>query len=220
MTALLLSYQRVGEYFEGTVGDTPFERHSFSDMMLMVSARIIREGVSQLNLQRTDRAGLAMVTMEPAMFELLTSDPAEYVRLHSPPARRVVVRGAPSRASKGTVPLLRVGHDTLAAAFGDVIYLRIRSGRVESPDTGRWDRLAVVEARMNLREPLTVVYTDEESMSGWALVSTAALLEHTQPIFYLPRAWNPHGGWIQSSQLREMYDKYQKEKIQCLLATA
>lgn len=217
MTSLLLSYRRVGEHFEGTLGIERFAHQTFSEMMLLASSRVVREGITTLNLRRTDRPGLAVVTMEPQLLELLASTPAEYIRLHSPPDRHVVVRGTPApRPSQGATPLLRAGHDTLAAAFGDKVYLRVRSGRVESPDTGRWDRLPAVEVRMGLPAPLEVVYTDTESMSGWALIDIELLLKHSQPLFYLPRVWNPHAGWIQRSQLQELYDAYQKEKSACL----
>ena len=217
MTTLLLSYKRVGELFRGDLGGEVFEDLSFADMMLMASVRIVRDKVSVFSLRRTECAGLSPVTMEPNMLELLTSDPAEYIRLHSPPARRVLVKGAAAiRPARGVVPLLRAGYDTLAAAFGDMVYLRIQSGRVESPDTGRWDRVATAERRMGLPGAFEVQYVDATLMSGWALLRVDVLLTHRQPLFYIPRAWNPYPGWIQRSQLQELYDAYEKEKNRCL----
>lgn len=216
MAEVLLSYKRVYQTFSGSIDGAPFTELTFAEMMRKARDAIAILEAPTLRILRTDRPGLASVIMEPAVQELLLLDLDEYVRIHSPPSRRVVVRGEPRiHPAKGVTPLLRAGFDTLAAALGDTVYLRLRSARVESPLTGRWERTGAVGTQLGVTLPL--VFTTNDYSQGWALVPVEVLLKLEQPLFYLPRPWNVHGGWIQKGQLEELYREYAEGKAQCLL---
>lgn len=237
MTAeLLVKYERVGEAYSGTFHVTPeaggvLEPIKFFDLTFSQKIRSLHlllvdmPSDTSVWFQRTERAGLLPVCIGQKMTDLIREDPTKYIAAHTIPDRRVVVSAdKPKRVSKLAqkveVPSgaeLRIGHATLADAFGDITYLNMRDGRIEHPVTGRWCHAATVEMELGLHF-VEAINNDDGS---WLTVRTADLLGvHHAAGFYLPRAWNESAPWISREALQKKFDNYNKEVSQCLEKTS
>lgn len=97
-------------------------------------------------------------------------------------------------------PYIRFGHDTLADAFGDKVYIRRKSENIESPFTGRW--VTPEKAELSV----------EAHNDKWVSVEMEKLLKYRVQKYFIPRKWNPDSPWISYELLREKYDNYLKEK--------
>jgi hypothetical protein len=216
---VVLSHRRVGTSYEGDIDGEAFSDCSFSAMMLMVHARLFNRPGCGLRIVRTERQGLFPVQLEPALLRMLREDPLQYIQRHTMPDRvadlrppdRISKLAAPYRAPRGG---LRAGHATLADAFGDYVYVRLRAGRVENPCTGRWSPIPEMEDNSGITVHQAVL-TDEKAKSGWLVIATTKLLQSAAPRFYLPREWNESGSWITKERLQEMYDQFRKDRDSC-----
>lgn len=224
-TDILLQYKRVGESYDGTffvnnAVDLPFKGESFAQMMTTLHRYLLVHLAVNVQLQRAESAKFMPIYMEPAMVELLRTDPAKYIQVHTIPHRTVDLRKS-NRTSKladtyvAPAPAMRAGHDTLAAAFGDVVYLNWRNHRVENPLTGRW--CLIGELADSGLIPLGVI---NQGTLGWVTVSIEQLLtlDSGNAGYYLPRDWNERGPWISKQALYTKYEQYKKDKAQCLAA--
>jgi hypothetical protein len=123
-------------------------------------------------------------------------DPAAAIQELSPPPRRVIVRSPVAVSATATVqPVFRAGADTLADAFGEEVYLKVRDGRFEDPATGRWVPLGF----------------EQKLVGEWVRVAITDLLGLPADRFFLPRRWNVSGPWITRAALLEKYEEYMKE---------
>lgn len=214
-----LKYRRVQQGYTGMLEGTEFTGLSFADMMMLVRDKLLAFPGCGLLILRTERPGLFPVHLEPSLLKQLIEEPAKYIAANSIPDRTVDIQGT-GRISKLAEPYhvprggLRNGHDTLAEAFGDFIYLRLRDSKVEHPCTGRWEPVSKVQAALGIAAR-RVYPTDEGKGFGWLIVCTLDLLKVDTIRFYLPREWNKGGPWISKTLLQAAYEKFRKELSQC-----
>lgn len=223
MAELTLSYRRVGETYEGNVSVgkdadlTTFTGYTFAQMIRHLHLAVVQLAPTEVVFQRIDRPGMGSVALGAEMLALVRDDPTKYIEMHTTPHRTVDLRDKPSRVSKlaakftPPVQTIRAGHETLAAAFGDVMYLAMRAGRIEHPTSGRWCTLSSLADELDLPSVRVVSGDGVE----WATIPTAALLAADVPAFFLPRAWNENGPWITKDRLQTRYNDYLKEKNEC-----
>lgn len=206
-----LLYRRIGLHYSGEIDGVAFTSKTFEEMMMLVHARLHECPGCGLRISRTERPGLFPVQLEPELLQLLLDDPQQYIQRHTIPDRVADLR-SPDRISKLAAPYkpprggLRAGHDTLADAFGDSLYLRMRAGKVEDPCTGRWCEVAALGCLKGLQAM---------AVTGWLVIATSDLLKIDAPRFYLPREWNDGGSWITKERLQEMYDQFRKDRDKC-----
>lgn len=206
-----LCYRRVGLRYTGEIDGVVFMDKTFAEMMMLVHARLLEYPECGLHISRTERPGLFPVQLEPELLRLLREDPQQYIERHTIPDRVADLR-SPDRLSRLAAPYqvprggLRSGHDTLADAFGDSLYLRRRAGKVEDPCTGRWCEVS------EMTPPFAV---QSSAVQGWLVIATSDLLQSTATRFYLPREWNESGSWITKERLQEMYDQFRKDRESC-----
>lgn len=227
-TEILMRYKRVGESYQGEfqvdghVVDL-FEGISFAQHIRLLHLLLVKHEGATVQMQRTDREGLMPIFMERDMVLMVRDDPTRYIQAHTLPHRVVDMRKKDERTSKlaekHVVPkttTVRAGHDTLKDAFGDVVYLRLRSGSVEDPVTGRFRIWHEISSQYGL--PSAEVVLIPPPGNGWVTVRTADLLAVSSHVkgFFLPRAWNERGPWISREALSEKYNQYLKGKASCL----
>ena len=233
-TSISVRYKRVGELYSGEqsvnghVVDM-FEDVTFAQQIRLLHLLLTKHPDAVVEMQRTDRAGLMPIYLDETMVQLIRDDPAKYIQAHTIPHRTVDLRQKSERTSKLAekyeVPkatTIRAGHDTLKDSFGDVVYLNWRNDRVEDPATGRWRPWHEVAEDLGLTRIETFVSSASTAgmRAGWMTVSTSELLTNNSLSgFYLPRAWNEGGPWISRAALIEKYNKYLKEREQCLETT-
>lgn len=216
---ILLNYKREAgtDLFTGSVSGGGAKFHfsaaPFAKMFELVGEALRNAPDFRLVIKRDEVA--TPCTLPPSMEDLLrTNTPAAIEALTVPPQRVVV---GERHKPRPIVRPLRQGHDTLADAIGDCLYIKSKVNtfadnwlQVEDPVGGRW---VPVEEREGLlycgKLPVQVILNIE---SKWAKVQTAHVLALGLPRYYFPRRWNPTGGWITHEALASLYDQYQKEK--------
>lgn len=219
---VIIAYRRVGTTFTGNVDGKEFSQLTYEDMMLLAQTALREHPEAGLIIQRLERDDLLPVHLEPALLSLLKSDLAGYVKATTVPDRTVTLNPT-RRLSKLVAPHviprggLRVGHDTLAAAFGERIYLRARRAKVEHPATGRWVEYTELEKWLGTSNAEVILLSESV---GWVAISVQEVLNTGTILLYLPRDWNTYGKWITRDQLQAMYDEYKKAAIQCSKTTA
>jgi hypothetical protein len=223
-----LRYRRIGLHYTGEIDGVEFMHKTFEEMMLLTQARLLECPGCGLSISRTERPGLFPVQLEPELLQLLLTDPDQYIERHTIPDRIADLR-PPDRVSKLAAPYqaprggLRAGHDTLADAFGDNVYLRMRAGKVENPCTGRWCSILELEEDLNRKGRQVKLVTDLPVLvtsdllqrTGWLVIATSDLLQSAATRFYLPREWNESGSWVTKERLQELYDQFRKDREQC-----
>ena len=214
-----LRYGRSGELCHGhlrVIGSEPlndlnFEDYTYSRMMSYL-ARVIRLHESvEVVLERIELEG-STYRLDAETVQQLREDPAAVISTMSQPARTVIVRDKQSPAHIG---LLRVGHDTVAAALGDNVYLAVDAGNFECLGCGRWSAclmplsVACVSGTCGLRLQGTLHGTH------WFSVKTDDVLLAALPRYYIPRDWNPNKGWIGHVEFEQMYRTFKQERDKC-----
>ena len=197
-----LSYRLDSGSYSGDINGSPFEGVTFARMMTLVSAEL-RKGRVGVVLVRTERVGSLPVSLSEQQESLLREDPVTFIHQHTFPPCTVRVEAVVEPES-----ILRVGHDTIADAFGDTVYARVEGGTVESPFTGRWESLDGCP---------WVSFLSPEGCPRWAGIEVSRLLSSAYDRFYLPREWNTHGCWVTKKQLARLQASYQKEVNACHL---
>jgi hypothetical protein len=218
-----LLYWREGntETFSGVISGGKRELHftasRFATMLEWVQSDLVAFPSYRLVMQRKEAP--YPVTFPPGFEDIIRKDPKQAAEMLSPAPQRVVVSDEKTPPKKTSV--LRVGHDTLADAIGELVYLRTKTSvdnvglnrgviLVESPITGRW-----VATQHQLCHGLRFELVQDHNR--WATMETQKLLDEDEPRYYLPRLWNPtvhtgSKGWIDHRQLEELYASYLKEK--------
>lgn len=209
-----LKYRRVGELYQGSLhtnsSAVDFEGITFARMMSNLAAQIRMHDSVTVELSRAELPN-SEYRMDAETVELLRVDPAAAIRSMTHEDRTVHVK----RVRSVTPPagLLRAGHDTVAATFGDFVYAAVSAtGRIECPGCGRWaQRSGDVKLQCpNADCQLEVVGVHHGER--WYAVPTALLVEKGSRRFYLPRAWNPSGGWISHKDLSKLFRDFIKER--------
>ena len=222
---VLVAYLRDGTVYTGAVsfGDevVRVERVSFHDLFKSAHSVLVRmpEG-TQVDVQRTDRAGLSPITMDAAAAQQLREDPEGYIASVTVPHRTVNLKrsGRVSKLAEAhTIPTtssLRIGHATVADAFGDHVYLPAQlrlaaeaaAARVESPITGRW--ISVEELSRILGKGVVVTEVKDKA---WVRVPMASLLALDCERLFLSVPWSS-SAWVSKDELKKRYEKYTQEK--------
>ncbi len=117
---------------------------------------------------------------------------------------------------------LRAGLETLAHAFGDVLYVRVAEGHndVPCPACGdcavvrfvgdRWELLCckLGDCPAKASRPRVV---DWRSKQGWCGLSIESLLALEAAELHLDGPWNP-GGLVRRDELAARYEMFTKER--------
>lgn len=207
------------ETFTGTI-TTPdplwssgFSSLSFERMLELVGAELRRFPDLRLLIRR-EEAPYPM-SLPPGVENLLRTDLPRAIEMLTLPPQRVVI-GVPKKKEVAVLGTLRYGNDTLADAFGEEIYVKVRLGReeirVEDPITGRLIGLTQIPGQPLRWGPLSFERYILARSGQWGTLLIQKLLAVGAPRYYLPRGWNPSGSWISHEDLAKLYDRYQKEK--------
>jgi hypothetical protein len=196
----------------------------FHQMMTAASRLLRKHEDAVMYLERTEREGLRPIRLEEDMRVLLRDDPvsaidAMTVRTGSKVTPRLDPQASP--------------YDFEASVFSDVVYLRMKSGSVENPLTGRWSTLAAFVKtgewairgednrsaswlRIKLPEFSGSLNDQQELADGlhkcqWATVRVEDLLKESTNKFFLPRRWNKWQ-WISRRDLQQLLDQWNGNK--------
>lgn len=221
----------------------PFASKTFAQMMREVHLALMEYPNYELVFSRGESRHFREYVIEEPLRVLLRDDPVAAIRELSPANVTVDMRTRRKKAAEefsdrvtiespapsSTVPSglspLPAGHDTIAESFGDEVYLRTRGDLVECPCCGRWQgTLRAYPTAVDMYCPCQFlvpgkVVTREGSARGWFAVRTQTLLSSNRERYFLPRAWNPNGGWIKHEDLLVLFTSYMKEKMECSAAT-
>lgn len=209
---VLVVYKRetkTSDTFEGSIegvgARATFLGYTFNQI-LEHTGEVLRNSPGHRLVMKREEAPYPMLLPEDIEDKLRNDLPAAIEALTVGP-QRIVVGKPKALVQRG----LRHGHDTLADALGDELYLRLQVRRdgswVEDPVSGRWKPLTVDRLCGVLP-----VETVSPYRGAWCTVKTAKLLELAVPRFYLPRGWNESRGWITHDSLAALYAQYLKEK--------
>lgn len=164
---------------------------------------------------------------------LLREDPVAFLRMMDPtmgrPQKLDISTSVKKEHSVAIKPNpLPAGYDTLADAFGDDVYCRVRrGGSTECPLCGRWGKWTKIDVGGMYADRLICDGCEVEfkgvgiptSQGGWFKVPIVQLFSCAEALgvdrFFLPRAWNKDGPWISAEALRTKYDEFVKEREQC-----
>lgn len=225
---ITLAYGREGTEYSGSIAINGqgeggaiefFSGHTFPRMMSRLAKHIRDIGEVRVVLERTEVPDSTYI-LDEGTVELMRTDPAAAISSMTQEDRVVYVRD-PAPVSEPGRRLLRTGHDTLAASFGDQVYVSVRKGSVECPFCGRW-------AGLNCRTTSTdqtilecckcrqVYMGIVELTDTWCAIDIQTFINdknqyHTWTRFYLPREWNPRG-WITREDLKKMYETFNQER--------
>ena len=145
-------------------------RQSLSDQTKYTSFVLTEEAVEEL-------------VSNPRQLLSLYETRAQHISL--PPKRPAQVLGIPS------------GVDALADAFGEELYCSYdtKTGKIESPFTGRWE------------ETLPVMFT---VIQRWAVVKVTDVLGFSCTRYWFPRDWGR--GWVPRDRLEYLLRQFREEK--------
>jgi hypothetical protein len=244
MILVRLEYRRIGNSMSSSgsiisnengliTEEAEFDGIEFRKMMARLAGVLQRWPVEQavdVDLVRLDHLGTGVYRLDTATVQLLRTDPVAAIATMEYPMASpstTVQRLREERTSRACAPI-PAGYVTLADAFGDQLYFRVRKHELECPGCGFWGMfispgLLKSDERMGSVVKTAfvcpkkcgqrfVVSCDTE----WGYVSTKYLLENTTlERFYFPRSWNEGQSWVSRVTLQHKYDEYQKEKDAC-----
>lgn len=232
---IVLHYKRVEHHYEGRFEYTnpqwreavePFslEYREMLKRLCNILKEIEADASTKVTLQRIDCPGLLPVPLDEGTITLLRTDPVAGIAAltYEQPSTPLNAVAQKKAEGKAYIPApLRAGVDTLAQAFGPLVYTRVREGKAECPCCGFWmrDVLQVPEGGV---ADITVVCTERCKTSfelrvygKWAAVNVAYLLSiKSADRFYLPREWNHGKPWVSREDLQQKFDTFLKEKEQ------
>ena len=147
MINLVMTYHRTGDTYayhltymlDGALVERRGEDRPFSAVIYVLSEALRTCSADiQAVLRRSDRPGLDEIVLDNQLRDLIRQDPDKYLAIVTEPDRVVVVGDLKAKQSTfSATPYIRTGYDTLAEAFGDSVYVRLRDdGRVECPCCG------------------------------------------------------------------------------------
>ena len=209
-----------------------FTRLEFRDMLKRLCDVLTRwpaEEELRVVFQRTDRARLVPYRLDPQTVALFRTDPvaaiASMTTAYQSPStteKRVKEERDPTPA-----PVIRAGYDTLADAFGDVLFFRVKNNTLECPGCGFWGAwtiLGLLNDPERVGEEFKTIFACRAKClkhlavscrERWGYIRTEYLLENTNlDRFYFPRGWNDFRPWVSRDELRALLAKYKHEKEQ------
>lgn len=221
MSDVLVQYKREGLAYEGTVSivedgnvlqEERFRDAQYPTMCTSISRmlRAMPNGTGLVFL-RTERVGLIPMRVSQDRVDLLREDPVQYIRETTYKAEEVgEIRKAVQPATT-SVPYLKVGLDTLADSFGEVVYIKRKCGDVECPFCGVWAPLQSAVFQCRCCDHLLNTVDGNER---WLGVRVEELLAaETVSRFFLPhKPWNDYKNWISRGDLGQKLEEYKKEK--------
>jgi hypothetical protein len=217
-----LAYALAGDLYYGSFSfcidgeDTKveFDQHTFPRMMSRLAQHLREQSeVTGVVLTRLE-LGQSEYTLDLDTVELLRKDPAAAISSMMHESRTVHI--GRHRSASSPPNLLRAGHDTVAAAFGDEVYLAIdNQGRHECPGCGRWSPRRTHGTVCCDKLECQLALSGVTHGGRWFSAATQQLLDAHRPRYYLPRAWNPSGGWISYEDLNVLFRDYSKERDTC-----
>lgn len=246
-TTVTLEYRRIGNSMSSsgrilsdengliTEEGQPFDGFEFKRMMGLLANVLGNwppEQEVEVLLQRTDHEGLLPYKLDAKTVTLFRTDPVAAIAAFGFPTQSVsntVARVQRDRAPR-VQPSIRAGHDTLADAFGDQLYFKVRKHELECPGCGYWGMFAspsLLAAPERAGECFKTAFVCPKKCGGrflvtcletWGYVDTKYLLERTKlDAFYFPRAWNEGKPWVSRESLQQKYNAYstEKEKVTC-----
>jgi len=198
----------------GTFSDLNFEQ-----LLRSLSSRLREYPDATAALMREEAGRFGYMKYEETMVKLLREDLDRAISILCPP-RRVVMIGDKVETSATSRVHVRAGYDTLADAFGDVIYCKMRrGGGVECPCCGRWGLVSCdknqngyFRCKVGCDCPILGKAYPMEHGGWWGIDIRVLLHETTSKRFYLPRLWNVSGPWVSHEALKKKYETYLKEK--------
>lgn len=107
----------------------------FRKMMVHTSRYLRDHPNAAVVLRRFDRKGLQPIQLGEEMRVMLRDDPVMAIR-------HMDVKLGSDVKSSPAAPVLRSDYDTLADAFGERVFVRLKNGAAEDPVTGKWRQLA------------------------------------------------------------------------------
>ncbi len=216
---------------------TVLEGLSYEQLMVDASRAAAAHPELDVFIQRLELKPPVAVQLPQDMAKLLREDPIRYIRGTRFDVPTAVVE--PQRSAN--VPIvprpLRAGVDTLADAFGEEVYVRVRlpgegTFEAECPECGRWAGFAMQAAtgmflifcrkccvKASVAKMLPVdrlePFPTAQISPRWAVLKTTTLLGRASARFYLPREWNTSGAWISHDDLEKKYEQYTQERAAC-----
>lgn len=109
----------------------------FHKVMTRISQHLREYPDAAVVLHRLEREGLQPIQLSEDLRLLLRDDPVRAIWLMDEHSGREVRPDV-----RASLNLIRSDYDTLADAFGERVYIRMRHGAAEDPVTGRWKTLA------------------------------------------------------------------------------
>lgn len=225
-----LEYQRDGEAYSGKLSGVEegggfsisFFNYSFAKMLRALHLVLVEHQTADVVLGRLERPGLMSYTLDEGTLDLLRRDPVAAIKHFSPSFERGTLPPPKRPSTDPTLPsapqFLRVGSETLADAFGELVLLRQRVGRVECPKCGRY-RAECGTGGCILCEvcgfvvPVRGLGQCTDAVE-WVQVSVRCLLAARLDRYFLPRAWNSTPPWIYYYDLRSKLEDYLRNKEQ------
>ena len=224
---VILEHKRIGHEYDGrfVLDDNKdevntvlltFSRKDYKSIICELSIFLKKYPQALAVITRTDRPGLLPISLDHEATDLIRNDPVAAIRsMHVEPLRINV------RPKVVESPLLRVGYDSMSDSFGDYVYIRRRSTRVESPFTGRWEEVHWSYIGLPILPGFGLMFEIEEVNDRWMRIKTPNLLilpadmPEESANYFIPRAWNVSGPWINHEDLNKKYDEFQQERDEC-----
>ena len=213
---ILLQWKRHPASVEWTIARLPEQRQlegagesSFEEMMRRLAFHATCFPAAALQMQRIDRPGLPVHTLDEETSQLLRQDPEQVIR-----TMQVAVHVPADLPRSPAAPVLAVGRDVLAAAFGDQLHCRVRKEKeVECPGCGRWQPVATDFRCALCALAVSMTFSlNPETSHCWGIVRTQDLLASSHPRFFFPRAWNEGRYWITREALTQKYEQFTEER--------
>lgn len=223
MADIVLQYKRVDELSSGQIirrdQSKPvrvlfeFEKLDFAHMMSRFSSELQEYFEDRAVVERTDRAGLQPMVMEPEVVRLLREDPVAAIKSMTfgpviVDARKSKLQDVPSTFFSPP-SVIRAGYDALAETFGDELYIRYKDLVAECPCCGRWG--VVKDGVLTCSFPrCKATFPISVRSKNWAAIQTSTLLESGSSNFWFPREWNKGRSWISYEELETKYKSFRE----------
>lgn len=227
-------------------GRNHFEDNTFEEVIKAFSALAQDVPDAELFMMRLEQKPKPIAMhLDEQQATMLRENVEAFLRTISPPPQRVVIRKTDNIAVSATSAVFKAGHEALADAFGDEIYIRTRKwwkdersstpvwrGEIESVFDGRWKEchtiVGINEDGKTISCPgdiydcaISLATTFKKVNDNWAKVNVVQLLaigeKREQKRYFLPRAWNTSGPWITHGDLKKKYLEFLKEAAQAEL---
>jgi len=216
---LLLRYRRVdgfkceGDLLSSEDGSNfttafVFTHTTYEDMIRSI-AKYIPAGGTPIFFQRTDKQGLNPYALPPVIANYIKTDVEKAIKMlsfDSPTASEILAKlkqnGVKQSAPKpNRTRSLPSGYPKEVDTIGKEVYVRVTYDHsVECPGCGHLisdsykTDICCPHCNMSVQATLP-------PFIGWLKVLVKDLLSSGRNVFYLPRRWNPHRGFLDRHQL-------------------